>query len=210
MTNFLFGLASPIAYLVVFIFLLLCGTGNPLPEDTILIAAGYLAYTEVVDIYYIMVICYIGVVCGDTFLYFIGRKYGQRVIEHSKFLKLIPIHRVNKIRCGFHCWGRWMVFFARFLVGFRSPTFLLSGVMKLPFREFVFIDCLSGLISVPLFVGLGYLFGSHVEVIRRDVSKVKSWMIAGAVVLIVLFFARQWFKSRKGEDDMEAKFLGGR
>lgn len=207
MTSFLFGLASPIAYLIIFLFLILCGLGNPVPEDTVLIAGGYLAYSEVINIYLILIIAYVGVLSGDLMLYYFGHKYGQKIIEHPKFLKLIPQKRVDKIRLGFKRWGHWMIFFARFLVGFRSPTFLLSGVMKVPFRQFIIIDCLGALISVPFFVGLGYIFGAHVEAVWHDVKRVKSWVIAITVFLIALFVLWRWLKSRKEDADLKAVFL---
>lgn len=207
MANFLFGLASPIAYLIIFVFLILCGVGNPVPEDTVLIAAGYLAYTEVISIFWILLIAYVGVIGGDLLLYFFGHRYGQKVIEHPKFLKIIPVKRVNTIRRGFHRWGHWMIFFARFLVGFRSPTFLLSGVMKVPFRKFVAIDCLGALFSVPLFVGLGYLFGAHVEAVGRDIRRIKSWVVAAVVLLIAIFLLWRWWRSRREDVDLKPVFL---
>lgn len=207
MVGFLFNLASPVAYLLIFAFLVLCGLGNPVPEDTVLIAAGYLAYTEVVHIYLILGVSYFGVLIGDMLLYYFGHKYGQKIIEHPKFLRLIPVKRVDQIRRGFHRWGYWMVFFARFLVGFRAPTFLLSGVMNFRFRKFVMIDAIGGLISVPLFVGLGYLFGSHVEALRHDVSKIKHWVVAAVVLLIAIFFVWRWLKSRKEDAELKAVFL---
>lgn len=207
MTEFLFGMASPIAYLIVFGFLILCGVGNPLPEDTVLIAAGYLAFTGVVNIYYILVISYIGILGGDLMLYYFGRRYGQKIIEHPKFLKLIPIKRVDQIRRGFQRWGHWMVFFARFLVGFRSPTFLLSGVMKVPFKKFLIIDIFGALISVPLLVGLGYLFGEHVDVLRHDIKRYEHWIGLVVVSLIAIFFIWRWAISRKPEAELDAVFL---
>ncbi len=207
MTNFLFELASPIAYLIIFFFLILCGLGNPVPEDTVLIAAGYLAYDGVVNLYIILGIAYVGVLTGDLMLYYFGRRYGQHIIEHPKFLKLIPIRRVDKVRRGFKRWGHWMIFFARFLVGFRSPTFLLSGIMKVPFKEFLIIDCLGALVSVPIFVGAGYLFGSHVDALRQDIGRIKSWVIAIIVAVIAIFFLWRWYVSRKKDADLEAIFL---
>lgn len=207
MTEFLYGLASPFAYLFIFGFLILCGLGNPLPEDTILIAGGYLAATQVVNIYYLLAVAYVGIISGDLLLYHFGRKYGQMIINHPKFLKLIPIKRVDKIRRGFRRWGSWMVFFARFLVGFRSPTFLLSGVMKMPFKKFVLVDCLGALISVPVFVGLGYLFGAHVGDLKKDIHRVQSWVVAGVVLAVALFFLWRYLKSRKEDAEIKAIFL---
>lgn len=207
MTDYIFGLASPIAYLIIFGLLILCGFGNPVPEDTILLAAGYLAHADVVNIYLILPLSYVGILCGDFLLYYFGRRYGQKLINHPKFLKLVPVRRIDKVRRGFQRWGHWMVFFARFLVGFRSPTFLLSGVMKMPFKEFAIIDCLGALISVPLFVGLGYLFGTHVEGLREDIGRIKSWIIAAVIILLALFFLWGWLKSRKEDADFKPVFL---
>lgn len=207
MTNFLFGLASPIAYLFIFGFLILCGVGNPVPEDTVLIAAGYLAYSEVISLKITLPLAYIGVLSGDLLLYYFGQKYGQKIIEHPKFLKIIPVERVDKIRRGFKRWGSWMVFFARFLVGFRSPTFLLSGVMHMPFRRFIVFDCLGALISVPIFVGLGYIFGAHVEALRHDIGLIKHWVVAVVIVLIAIFFMWRWFRSRKEDVELKPIFL---
>lgn len=207
MTGFLLGLASPIAYLIIFGLLILCGMGNPVPEDTILIAAGYISQSEVIRYYYMLPICYFGVISGDCILYLFGRKYGQKVINHPKFLKLIPVKRVDKIRKGFQKRGHWMVFFARFLVGFRSPTFLVSGVMHLPLRKFLLLDCLGALISVPLFFGLGYLFSAHVDGLRRDIHRVQSWVVAITVGLVAVFFLWRWFRSRKEDVDLDAPFL---
>lgn len=207
MTEFIFGLASPIAYLAVFMFLILCGAGIPIPEDTILIAAGYLAHSGVVRISVVLFVCYIGVIGGDTILYYIGRKYGQRVINNPKFLKLIPVYKVDKIRRGFHRWHHWMIFFARFLVGFRAPTFILSGVMKIPFKKFIVLDCIGGLLSVPLFVGLGYLFAEHVDSLRRDISHIQSWVIAGIILAVAIYLVWKWLRTRKEDAEEEAIFL---
>lgn len=202
-------MASPLAYLAIFIFLILCGLGNPIPEDTVLIAAGYLAYSDVVNIYYILAIGYVGVLAGDILPYFFGRKYGQKIINHPKLVRWIPQKRIEQIRRGFNRWGLWMVFFARFLVGFRFPTFLLSGIMKLPFKKFLLIDALGALLSVPIFVGLGYLLGTHIDVIRHNVHKIQSWVTVVALVLIALFIFWRWLKSRKEADDIKPVFLAG-
>lgn len=207
MTNILFNIASPVAYFAVFIFLILCGVGNPIPEDTILLAAGYLAYDNVVNLYFIIGVCYLGVLAGDLLLYGVGRKYGQKLINHPKFLKIIPIGRIEKVRRGFLKRGHWMVFFARFLIGFRSPTFLLSGVMRLPLKEFLLIDCLGALISVPVFVGLGYLFGAHVGTLRHDIRRIESWIVAAVIAGVAIYVLWRWLTRKKEDVRLERELL---
>lgn len=92
------------------------------------------------------------VLAGDLLLYYCGRRYGQQIITHKRLHRIIPPERVDRIRHNFQRRGHWAVFFARFLVGLRSPTFLVSGVMHVPFRQFLLLDGLGALISVPLAV----------------------------------------------------------
>lgn len=207
MWDYLLGLASPFAYLVILFLLVLCGIGSPIPEDTILIASGYLAYNDVIELHYILPVCYVGVLLADSILYFVGHRYGQKIIAHPRFLKLIPENRVNTVRRGFHRWGGWMIFFARFLIGFRAATFILSGVMNIRFKKFILFDMLGGVFSVPLYVGLGYLFATHIDAIRADIGKAKSWIVVAVIIAVLVFIIRRWIKSRKDGKELDPIFL---
>lgn len=200
MTNFILSFTGPITYAVLLGVLILCGMGNPFPEDTALIAGGYLSYLDVINPYVTVAICYIGVLTGDVMLYWFGRRYGQHIIEHKRFLRLIPVERVDRIRQSFKRWGHWTVFFARFLIGLRTPTFIVSGVMHLPFRKFLLLDGLGALLSVPLFIGLGYLFGNNIDVLSRDVRRVEHWVMAFFVVIVACWFVVWWWRSRREEN----------
>lgn len=191
--------SGPAGYAVLLVLLLLCGVGNPLPEDAVLIAGGYLIYTGVLQLVPTVAVCYCGVVCGDAILYYIGRRYGQQIITHPRFHRIIPPDRVDRIRKNFQRWGHWTILFARFLVGLRAPTFLLSGVMHVRWRTFLLFDAIGALVSVPLFVGLGFLFGNNVDALRHDVSRVQHWLLAAGVVSIVGWLFWIWRKTRREE-----------
>lgn len=206
MIPFISQFAGPIIYILLFGLLVLCGMGNPLPEDTALIAGGYFAYEGIINMYVTIAVCYVGVLLGDIILYHLGRRYGQRIVTHPRLRRVMPIKRIDLIRRSFKKWGRFTVFFARFLPGLRTPTFLASGVMHLPFRSFLLYDGCGAVLSVPLFVGLGYLFGSNVDVLRRDIKRIEHWAMAVIVVAVALFFLWRWWRSghvRPEEDEME-------
>src|SRR5688572_21551143 len=56
--------SGTIAMLVVFIVLLLCGLGLPLPEEISLITAGYLVYLNMVELSTAIVVCMVGILLG--------------------------------------------------------------------------------------------------------------------------------------------------
>lgn len=194
---------GPTLYAVYFFFLILCGFGNPVPEDLIMISGGYMVFTGLMNPVAAFLVSYVGVICGDMVLYFLGRRYGQRIIEHRWLAKLAPPSRVAAIRHHFTRWGHWTIFFARFLPGLRAPTFLLSGVMHVRFRTFAIFDGLGTLVSVPLFVGLGYFFGNHIETIRRDIHEYRSIMVVAAISLVILYLIYLWYSSEKDKGGAE-------
>lgn len=200
MDVFLAQFTGPMLVAVYFLFLILCGFGNPIPEDLIMITGGYFIYSGLMDPVVVFVASYVGVVCGDMILYYFGYKYGQKLIEHRWLIKLAPPSRVAAIRKYFKRWGHWTIFFARFLPGLRSPTFLLSGVMHVRFRRFALFDGLGSMVSVPLFVGLGYFFGNHIDALKRDIHAIRSGLVVASIVAVILYMLYLWYKSAKSEE----------
>ncbi|PIR20731.1 MAG: DedA family protein [Deltaproteobacteria bacterium CG11_big_fil_rev_8_21_14_0_20_47_16] len=201
MDAFLAQFSGPMLIAVYFLFLILCGFGNPIPEDLTMISGGYFVYTGMMDPIVALAVSYIGVVSGDMILYFFGYRYGQKLLEHRWLSKLTPPERVAMIRHHFKKWGHWTIFFARFLPGLRSPTFILSGVMHVKFRRFALFDGLGSLVSVPLFVGLGYFFGNHIDALKHDVHAIRSILIVASISIIILYMIYLWYRSEKVEND---------
>jgi membrane protein DedA with SNARE-associated domain len=204
MDAFLAQFTGPMLVAVYFLFLILCGFGNPVPEDLIMITGGYLIYTGLLDPVVAGITSYIGVIAGDMLLYYFGHKYGQKIIEHRWLAKLAPPSRVALIRHHFKRWGHWTIFFARFLPGLRAPTFLLSGVMHVRFRTFAIFDGLGTLVSVPLFVGLGYFFGNHIETLKRDIHEIRSILVVAAIGIVIAYLIYLWYSSEKNTENQDS------
>ncbi len=85
--NFLSGLNGPAAYLTILGILFACGLGVPIPEDITLIAAGILASAGSISLPGAYIVGYVGVMVGDTLLFFTGRKYGHKVFRVWPFKK---------------------------------------------------------------------------------------------------------------------------
>ena len=60
-------------YPALLLLLVLTGLGSPIPEDLLLVTAGYLVFTDVFQWPLALVVCLIGVVVSDVMLYSAGR-----------------------------------------------------------------------------------------------------------------------------------------
>ena len=68
----------------VFLVLVLCGLGLPLPEDITLITAGLISYTNHNTSVQLMIfICLLGVLVGDFIAFMIGYICGEKIIKNK-------------------------------------------------------------------------------------------------------------------------------
>jgi membrane protein DedA with SNARE-associated domain len=202
---FLTDLSSMGAYAVVFIILLACGLGLPLPEDIPLVASGYLIWDQTFSPIPTLLVTMIGVLVGDFMLFSLGRRLGLRYLYQGANGKpLFKPRRVQRARAYFRMYGDKIVFFARFLVGFRSIVFFMAGAMKMKASRFLFLDALAALISVPAWILLGYMlgryFGDEISVLLSHLKDLKHLVSLVIVVVLLLGIARLYYKYRQNEN----------
>ena len=158
------------------------GLGVPISEDLVLLVAGALASQGVTQYVPTLLAGYFGVIFGDCLIYHWGKKLGPKAYEHRHVRKVISPERAEKLRCHFARHGFWTVVVGRHTPGLRAPIFFLSGASGVTFLKFLLADMLSAAITVPAVVTLGYLFGEHLDDIRRLLHRV-HWMLGAAVLV---------------------------
>jgi len=151
------------AYLSLTGILLLCGLGLPIPEDISLIAAGYFAYKGVLDVHKAFALCFTAVLMGDTFAFFLGRWFGQRMLAHPITHRYFTLRRQRRVRAYFRKFGSKVVFMGRFMPGLRFSIFFSGGMLHLRPAVFIVYDGLAAAISVPFLVYLAWYFGGHID-----------------------------------------------
>lgn len=187
------------AYGVIFGLLVIAGLGVPISEDIPVIGAGYLIWNGTVVAPVMFAVIFVGVVIGDSFLYVLGRRLGGRWIER----RAIANPRFGRMQGNFQAYGDKAVFVARFLPGFRAPTFLLAGAMKVSYVRFVGWDGSAACISLPLWMTLGYYlgvwFGTEIQSMVGTIRSVQSQvgMAALIVALVAALAGGIWFLLKK-------------
>jgi membrane protein DedA with SNARE-associated domain len=176
-----------VAIYVVIFALLLCGALGFPPEDLTLILSGIVLNHGKVDPQTLFIVCYIGTILGDIFIYAVGRWFGKTLFQKEWFKRRVRKARLRQMRNGLERRHFLMVFFARHLFYLRTVTFLTCGALHTSFLRFIAADCLSAVVSVPLMLCLGYLAAEHYDTVMRYIGHAKA--ISLFIVLAVAAFA---------------------
>ena len=183
-------------YIGIFCILILGGLGLPFPEDGILIISGLLIAHGVIKLTPAFLIIYPSLLIADFILYSIGRKYGRMVVEHKRFSKIVSPATLLRFEEKFKRWGALMVFMGRHFIGFRAPIFLISGVMRIPRLKFLIADGLSAIITIFINLGLGYLGGNTLMLLRNDITRVDYILIFILILLVSGWIILRYFRDR--------------
>ena len=195
--DFLIDYYGPIPYLAIFLILLACGLGLPIPEDITLIAGGILAYYGICDVWLMIGVGLLGVLLGDTLVYWLGHHFGRRILKRWPFRVIIDEKKIESVKDRLHRHGGKLLFSARFMPGLRSTIFFASGTLHYPYRKLLIYDGGAALISVPAIIYSVYYFGDILHSVIQWIKKVEGGIVA-VIVLIALFFGTKfWLKHQK-------------
>lgn len=189
--------SSPIPYLAIFVILLLCGLGIPVPEDITLIAGGILTYYGICDVWTMIGVGLAGVLIGDSFVFWLGKRFGRKLLKKRPFSLFLDESKIEGIRANLKDHGGKLLFTARFMPGIRSTIFFATGLLHFPYRKLLIYDGAAALISVPGIIYSVYYFGDFIEHVIKLIKKVEGGIL-GVIFLVAAFFLVKYFlKKRK-------------
>lgn len=184
-------------YVAVFIALMICGAGLPLPEDITLVAGGVIAGLGYANVHAMFALAMFGVLLGDCAIFLLGHHYGARMLKWRLVARVLTPSRYAKVQEKFARYGNRMLFIARFLPGMRTTVYLTAGTShRVSFLRFLLIDGLAALISVPFWVYLGYFGADNHAWLEKWVRRGQGslWALVGLLLLTLLVL---WWRHRR-------------
>lgn len=186
-------------YWAVLFVLIICGFGVPIPEDITLVSGGIIAglYPENVNVHFMFLVSMFGVLLGDSIMYWLGRIYGVKILRFKPVRRVINLKRLRMVRQKFEQYGNRVLFTARFLPGLRAPIYMISGITRrVSYTRFVLIDFFAAVISVPIWVYLGYYGANNREWLMAQIKTGQNgiFILIGLLAVFLLF---KWYKSKK-------------
>src|SRR5437763_4452792 len=186
-------------YWTVGIALLLENAGIPVPGETTLLFASFLAYSEgKLHLPLIMLTGTIAATLGDNLGYLIGFYGGRPLLQRYQRLLRISPQRLRRGEQLFQQHGPPAIFFARFLFGMRIIAGPLAGVLRMPWRRFLLFNFLGAVVWVSTIASVGYAFGSQRELVMEVIDRLNIAVFV--IVVAALAFAYWRFRVRGGND----------
>lgn len=185
-------------YAAVFLVLVLCGFGVPIPEDITLVAGGVISGLGYTNVHIMFIVGLAGVLVGDGIMFMLGRIYGERILRFKLVARLMPPKRYAQVQQKFDQYGNRVLFVARFLPGLRSPIFLTAGMSRrISFWRWLLMDGTAALISVPVWIYLGDYGAENKDWLMQQVHRFQHGLFAVLGIGTALIVWWWWKKRRK-------------
>jgi membrane protein DedA with SNARE-associated domain len=170
--------------------------GLPLPGETFLVAAAFLAVQGQLNIWLVGLTAWAAAVLGDNLGYAIGRFGGRRLVVRHGARVGISVERLNKTERFFAHYGPEVVIVARFFPVLRQLNGIVAGSVGMGWKRFLFYNALGGFLWVGAWTSGVYYFGQRIEVWLLRVHTAALWL-AGALALTLLVAAGYWAISKR-------------
>ena len=181
-------------YWALALILLLENAGVPLPGETILLLASFLAYSErALQLQWIIVVATIAASLGDNLGFALGYHGGRPLLDRYQSTFRIRQKTIVAGENLFARFGAATVFFARFVFGMRIIAGPMAGVLRMPWRKFLIFNFLGAALWVTVISTVGYLFGRHWERLNQNVRRFDVALVL-LVGLLALFW---WWRNRR-------------
>jgi len=178
---------------------LLCGLGLPLPEELVLLAAGFVCakFPDKAQLLPMMGWCAGAIVVGDMIPFALGKVFGVRLLKLRWVRFLITKQRLAVFDHWFRRRGDLVIVISRFMPGLRVVAFFTAGAMKMRSTRFLMLDGLGVALIVPLLTWLGFRSAGFIEEAFATVQQVERGLLWAVVGLALALAAWLWIWKRR-------------
>lgn len=157
--------------------------------------AGYAAALGALDWTKVFLVCWAGGVVGDAVRFWIGRKFGRRLLKARPGLERLTTTIVRLVENHLVL----MMMLHRYPHGTRSIAGFACGIANVPAGLFLALNVVSAGVWAALVSAAGYGFGQLSEKVLTDAAS------GVGLVGLLLFLGIFWLLSKKLERAIETK-----
>jgi membrane protein DedA with SNARE-associated domain len=160
---------SELGYLALFV-------GTLLEGETVVFLAGLAAHHGYLWFPAVVAVAFIGGFTSDQLLFFVGRRYGTRVLTRYPGIAA----KVPRVQALVKRWDAFAVFLVRFLYGLRIAAPLVIGACGIAPWRLALYDFIGAVVWSVVVASVGYFAGQGLQywLARVDLSVVLLLMTA--------------------------------
>ena len=185
------------AYAILFLWVLVEQIGFPVPSIPLLLTAGTLSATHRVGampvLFAVIAACFV----SDSSWYFLGRRFGNRVIRVLCKLSLEASTCVVKTEGYFTRRGPVTLLFAKFVPGLSTVAAPIAGQTGMSYPRFLLYDMSGSLLWSVTFFLAGRFFGDLAKRSQGFFGFLSHFAVAVFVLMVAGFFLWRVVKHRR-------------
>lgn len=188
--------AQSYGYWAIFLGILLENLGIPLPGETVTLVGGFLAGSDELNYWLVLVDAVTGAVIGGNCGYWIGRVGGWPfLLQVGKIFRISEV-RLLGIKDQFSENAAKAVFFGRFFALLRIFAAPLAGIAEMPFGKFLVYNLAGATAWASAMVTLAFFAGKIVS-LEQLVAWVSQFAILALIILVAVIAIPIWWESRQ-------------
>jgi len=166
--------------------------GVPIPAAPILLAAGAIASTGRMNLFFLTALALAGALTADLIWYRAGYAHGSRALGRLCRVCLEPDSCVRHVKNLLEKHGLRSLLVAKFVPGLNAVAAPVAGTIRIPWWQFASVDALGILIWATTFELLGFVFAGQLEKVA-----VYAWRMSAFLLAVILIGTLAAFLVRK-------------
>jgi membrane protein DedA with SNARE-associated domain/rhodanese-related sulfurtransferase len=188
---------SQYGLLIVGLNVLLNQIGLPVPVVPTLMLAGTLAAKGDLPFLELFSVAVAACLVADCAWYWVGEKFGIRVLKTLCRISLEPDSCVNQTQSQFDRWGVNSLIVAKFVPGWSTIAPPLAGALRIGWLRFFVLSTLAAMLWVGAGLLGGMIFKSQIEGLLIQLDRYGSMAVIGALALLVCYISYKWWERRR-------------
>src|ERR1035437_6612467 len=169
--------------IILLVFLQEVGFPNPIPNELVMVFSGYLCYTGMLKVPFVILVALLGDLLGSGILYAVFYFFGKKIMKKKPRWLPISQKKIDKLAAKFQKQGISAVIIGRLSPFIRGYVSVLMGIMNYPAKKYSWILVGTAIFWACFYVLTGYLIGPYWKL----VSTYKAyWMLLPVFMLLLI------------------------
>lgn len=167
--------------------------GSLAEGETITLLGGVAVHQGLLRFPLVVLAVAIGGIIGDQLLYFVGRRYGVKILRRFTRYR----GKIHQAQALIRRHPYLFVIGTRFMYGFRIIGPILIGTSHLKPKIFLPLNILGAFIWALIFTTLGYVGGEVITPWLESLDQHAKRWIWVVIAIALVFCLRWWFRHRR-------------
>jgi len=185
------------AYAILFLWVLVEMVGLPIPSVPVLLTAGTLAATHRVNGPLALLAVLSACLVGDSFWYWLGRRYGHAVLQVLCRFSFEASTCVVKTERYFERRGPVTLLFAKFVPGLSTVAAPIAGQTGMPYPRFLMYDLAGSGFWALAYLLAGFFFGDIAKRSQAFFQVLGHFAVLIFVLMVVGLMFWKFYKQQR-------------